>query len=332
MKNIIKHAHPNRLAFPFIIAIGLLILVSLPADAQPKKSPEKIKAIMVGDRVVDVSFNLGVLPEAMSVRCSIWPMCKQLLNASQVLGCPRCIVDRIPNIVPDTAKERGIKRIIIEKHPNFCIYNPNMKPANVVALLKGKDLTIEYVDFSVGLEEAIRQTASLLKRETEGEALIEKYRKDLAEAKAALPASASGKKVIIFNGIYQHATGKVMLRVEAPGGYADRFLLEPMGCVNVGRAFNSANAKAVGGHYQVAKSKGRVVLDPLIRANPDIIVMTGDAFAVQKAIAEALRSTPALLDVPAIKAHALFSLPAYVDSSVVEYPQILRLWANALSE
>jgi len=266
------------------------------------------------------------------VRCSIWPMCKQILNASQVLGCPKCIVERIPNIVPDTAKRRGIKRIIIEKHPNFCDYMPQVKPENVVPLIEGKRLTIEYVDFSAGLEKAVRQTAKLLKRETEAEVLIEKYSKDLAETKAALPASASGKRVIIFNGIYQHATGKTMLRVEAPGGYADRFLLEPMGCVNVGGAFNSANGKAVEGHYQVAKSKGRMVLDPLVKANPDIIVMTGDAFAVQKVIAEALRSTPALADVPAIKAHALFSLPVYVDSSVVEYPQILRLWANALSD
>ena len=146
----IKNINSKALVFLSIIGLGLFLLFSQTAEAKRKIAPEKIKVIMVGDRLVDVAFNLGVLPEAMSVRCSLWPMCKQLLNTSQVLGCPKCIVDRIPNIVPDTAKKRGIKRIIIEKHPNFCIYKPKVKPSNVVPLLKGMDLTIEYVDFSQG--------------------------------------------------------------------------------------------------------------------------------------------------------------------------------------
>ncbi len=326
MKSISKQTVLKNLAFLSIFSLGLLLFFPQTSGAKPRIAPEKINVIMIGDRLVDVSFNLGVLPEAMSVRCSMWPMCKQLLNATQVLGCPKCIVDRIPNIVPDTAKKRGIKRIIIEKHPNFCIYKPKVKPANVVPLLEGKGLTIEYVDFSQGLEPAIRQTARLLGRQSEADALIKRYQKALAKAKGCLPKAGLGKKVIIINGTYQDSTGKSFLRIEAAGGYSDQYLLKPLGCINVSDVLRSPKKKVNKGHFIARK------IDRLIKAKPDIIVMTGNAFAVQKALSGAMRRNPALADVPAIKNLAIYNLPFYADSSVIEYPAILRTWANALDD
>jgi len=325
MKSFVKQNGLKRLILLSIIGLGILILFSQPAEAKPKGAPERIKVIMVGDRLVDVAYNLGVLPEAMSVRCSLWPMCKKLLNASQVLGCPKCIVDRIPNIVPDTAKKRGIKRIIIEKHPNFCIYKPMVKPANVIPLLEEKDLTIEYVDFSQGLESAIRQTANLLGCQSKADTLIERYDKSLAKAKSGLPKAGLGKKVVIINGTYQNATGKTFLRVEMPGGYSDRFLLEPLGCINVGDVLKSPNKKVNKGHFMIRK------LDAIARAKPDIIVMTGDSFAVQKALTAAVKKNPALAQVSAIKNLAIYSLSFYADSSVIEYPYILRRWTSGFA-
>ena len=46
-------------------------------------------------------------------------------------------------------------------------------------------------------------------------------------------------------------------------------------------------------------------------ANPDVIVMTGNPFAVQKALAAGVKKTPALANVPAIKNTAIYSLPFY---------------------
>ena len=325
MNNYIKNINSKTLAFLFIMVTGLVLLSFQTAEAKRKIAPEKIKVIMLGDRLVDVAFNLGVLPEAMSVRCSMWPMCKELINTSQILGCPKCIVDKNPSIVPNTAKERGIKRIIIEKHPNFCIYKPKVKPANVVPLLEGKGLTIEYVDFSNGLESAIRQTAKLLGCQSKADALIDRYNKALAKAKKGLPKEKQGKKVVIINGTYQSATGKTFLRVEMPGGYSDSFLLDPIGCVNVGDILKPRNKKVDKGHFSIRK------LDALVMAKPDIIVMTGNSFAVQKALAAAVKKNSALANVPAIKDTAIYSLPFYADSSVIEYPAILRQWTDALS-
>ncbi|MEA3313690.1 MAG: ABC transporter substrate-binding protein [Caldisericota bacterium] len=325
MKNYIKNINSMALAFLFIMVTGLVLLSSQTAEAKRKIAPEKIKAIMVGDRLVDVAFNLGVLPEAMSVRCSMWPLCKELINTSQILGCPKCIVDKNPSIVSNTAKKRGIKRIIIEKHPNFCIYKPKVKPANVVPLLEGKGLTIEYVDFSDGLESAIRQTAKLLGCQSKADSLIDRYNKAMAKAKKGLPKAKLGKKVVIISGTYQSATGKTFLRVEMPGGYSDRFLLDPIGCINVGDVLKSETKKVDKGHFLIRK------LNALAKAKPDVIVMTGNPFAVQKALAAAVKANPAMANVPAIKNTAIYSLPFYADSSVIEYPSILRQWTDALS-
>jgi len=73
-------------------------------------------------------------------------------------------------------------------------------------------------------------------------------------------------------------------------------------------------------------------LDGLIKAKPDVIIMTGDAFAVQKVLSAQAKSNPALAMVPAIRNQAIYSLSFYADSSVIEYPAILRQWTVALAD
>ena len=175
MSNCIKRISLRGLAFLPVILAGLLLISSQPAQAKQKKSPpEKIKAIMVGDRLVDIAYNLGVVPEAMVVRCSLWPLCGKLKIMIQPLGCPRCVTSFKKKIIAETAERLGIKRIIIEKNSNYCLYMPDVRPADVVPLLAGKGLAIEYVDFSNGLESAIRQTAELIGRRSVAEAVIDR--------------------------------------------------------------------------------------------------------------------------------------------------------------
>ncbi len=318
--------------------LAAAIIFFLAATLQPKGAeaamksppPKKIDVIIIGDRVVDIAFNLGVMPKAMSVRGSLWPMAKKLKTVSQILGCPKCIAAK-KHIVPDACAKLGVKRLIIERSYPYCIYKPQVKPEDIVPLMEGKDVTIEYVDFASGLEHAVRRTAELLHCEDKISSVLEGYRKQLIAVSASLPKKKSGKKVIIMNGTYQPSSGKVMLRVEAPGGYADRFLLDKLGCVNAGNSFRPTGGKASKGHFQVRKKKGGLVLEPLIQADPDVIVITGDAFAVQKALSDYRSSNPELGRVRAIRNMAVYVLPAYVDSSVLEYPAILGKWSAALS-
>ncbi len=275
--------------------------------------PDKIDVIMVGDRVVDIAYNLGVMPRAMSVRGSQWEMAKKLRLSSQLLGCPMFTTVKKKQTIPDALKKFGINRVIAEKTDTFCLYKPQVKPESIADIVKGTDTTVDYVDFSKGLESAVRQVAKLIGREEKVDELLAVYNKNLDKARQQMPTEL-GKKVIILNGVYQHKTGKISVRVEAPGLYSDRFFLTPMGCTNIGDAFKPANGKMVKGYYPVRKNKSGLLLEPLLKANPDLIVITGNAYAVQKAL---------------IKQGALFHLPLYVNSSVLEFPRILLQWATA---
>lgn len=324
----------TRFHIGFGLGALLLALIALThasaASAAPKSTAvESFPVVIIGDRVVDIAYNLGVLPEAMSVRASLWPMADKLKTVSQPIGCPKCVTTAKKNAVPDTLRARNISRILIEKNDQFCLYTPGLNPEDVVPLLKDVNATIEYVDFSQGLETAIRQTAKLLGREQRGEELIARHAKDMAAVMTRLPQTAKGKSVIILNGTYQPETGKCLLRVEAPDYYADRFLLGPLGCTNLGNAFKGTSAPS-NGHYAVRKIRGEADLSPLIAANPDVLVLTGDAMAVQQALARQIEATPPLKDVKAVRDMAVYALPLYMDSSVIEYPQILRKWAVAL--
>ncbi len=286
-KNMLRIYRPWMTALVIFLFLGLQSLSAWAGMRTPP--PERIDAIIVGDRIVDIAYNLGVLPRAMSVRGSQWAMARKLKVSSQILGCPMFTTVKKKETIPNALKKFGIKRVIAEKNTSFCLYKPMVKPAKIADILKGTDTVIEYVDFTKGLEPAVRQTAKLLGKEDRVDALLEKYNSSLSKAQKKQPKDL-GKKVIIFNGTYQQGTGKTAIRVEAPGLYSDRFFLDPMGCTNVGDAFKPANGKMDKGYYPVQKKKGGMVLDPLVKANPDIIVITGNSYAVEKNLYEYLNT------------------------------------------
>lgn len=323
----------GRILGLFSVAVLLMVmgLFSGGVEANMKSPPpERAKVIIIGDRVVDIAYNLGVVPEAMSVRASLWPMAQRLKTAVQILGCPQCITVKNPRAVPEALKRFDIHRIIIEKSHPFCIYKPEITAERIAAVLKDTGAAVEYVDFSEGLESAVHQTAALLHREDRVAPLMETYGKAMDKASAKLPQEKSGKKVLILNGVFQGSTGRTILRVEAPGGYTDRFFLDVLGFVNCGDVFKPEGGEAEKGYYMVRRQKGGVDLSPLLTADPDIIVMTGDVAGIQKALGEHCVADPAMAQMKALQSMALYALPLYVDSSVLEYPELLQQWAAAL--
>jgi hypothetical protein len=312
------------------LAVSMLVLFVpavafvQPVSASPAPAPRQMDVIMIGDRLVDVSHSLGVVPAAMSVRCSLWPLCKPLQSAVQVLGCPNCLTKKKAAPLLKFSQKQKIKRVLIEKSDPFCTYVPGLRLEKIASFLDSKGFDIQYVDFTQGLETAVRLTADLLGCVETADGVLADYTKAMEKSREKIAGQQFARTVVILRGTYQAATGKTFLRVEAPGGYADRFLLKPMGIENVGGKVVAAGKKPSKGHVAVRK------LDGLIAAAPEAIVMTGDAIAVQKVLADAVNSNPSLAEVPAIKAHAIYSLPGYIDSSVVEYPLILRRWADAL--
>jgi ABC-type Fe3+-hydroxamate transport system substrate-binding protein len=251
-------------------------------------------------------------------------MCEHLKTVVQVLGCPKCLSKKKAAPLLKFAQQHGIKRVLIEKSDPFCLY-VQTSPEKIASFLHGKGLAIDYVDFTKGLGNAVRQAADLLGCAEKVVDVLAVYDKAMQKTRAKMAGMQFPGKVVMLKGVYQNETGKAFIQVEAPGGYSDRLMLQPMACENVGDKMYPAEKKPVKGYVTIRR------LDGLTAAAPDAIVMTGDAIAVQKALAQAIQKNQALGEVPAVKTHAVYSLDSYIDSSVLEYPLILRRWADILA-
>jgi len=304
-----------------------LLMTFAVASAKPSKVPDRIKAVMVGDRLVDVCLKLGVIPEGMSVRLSMWPdKAPALRLGTQVLGCPNYVTRKHPETIANFMKEKGIKRLIIEKSHKFCLYKKKVDPVNVENLVKDvPGVTVEYVDFSQGIPAAIAEAATLFGKEDKGKEVATAYAASMAKVEKELPEGGLGRRVLILNGSYSKASGKGFIRYEAPGGYSDQYILEPLGCTNVAAMLMTDTMKVSKGHVSAGRLTG------IEKANPDVIVLTGDAFAAQKALQSALKKNPAVAKIAAIRNAEIYALPFYGDSSVLEYPVIFNQWRVALT-
>lgn len=312
--------------FSLFFMILFCLTLSLTAQAAPRSGPvkEKINAIVVGDRLATIVDHLGIVPEALVARC-VWPaVTTGELRQIERLGCPKRVTVKDKKRVAEFVEKNGIKRILIENSKEFCLYMPKVNPMNIIPLLEGKGLTLDVVDFENGLDAAIRATGKLLNREAKAEELIKSYASSLARAKKKMPKEALGKKILILNGIMVGKTGKSFIQVEASGGYSDRYFLDSMGCVNVGNLLKPEGEKISKGYFTLKK------MTNLLKADPDIIIVTGKSFPVERAIAKAVKKDRMLAQVSALKNHEIYNLPVYVGGSVLDYPYLLTLWSKAL--
>ncbi len=307
-----------------IIAAGIFIINTTPCKASPQAVLEKADVIIIGDRLVDISYNLGVLPKAMSVRCSLWPLCDTLKTSTQVLGCPNCLKKKKAGPLIQFAKKHQIKKVIIEKGNPFCCLVPELHPEEMADMLEQQGLSVTVVEYSGNLGHTVNQMAVLLGKADKAKALLDTYEKELTRVMETVSKKTFAQRVVILNGVFQAASGKSFLRVESPGGYADKFLLSVLKSVNVGNEMVTAGTKPAKGHFTIRK------LNKLLTAAPDAIIITGDGFAVQKALDRALADNPELAKVPALKNQAVYNLPGFVQSSLIEYPAILSQWAFVL--
>jgi len=320
-----KPIHKRLATATAILAAGMFLFNTAPCMASATQVPEKADVIIIGDRLVDIAYNLGVLPAAMSVRCSLWPLCDTLKTSCQVLGCPNCLQKKKAKPLISFAKAHQIKTVIIEKGDPFCARVPELHPEKIAGMLENQGLSVTVVEYSHDLTKTVNQMAAILGKADKAQTLLNNYEKNLAKVMKNIEKKSFAKRVVILNGVFQSSSGKSFLRVESPGGYADQFLLAALKSTNVGNEMVKSGKKPSKGHYAIRK------LDSLVAAEPDAIIVTGKGFAVQKALARALVQNPNLARVPAIKNQAVYNLPGFIQSSLIEYPSILSQWAFVLA-
>jgi len=314
----------RRLFLSCAILLSLLIFLVPATNAGPRPGKQQIPAIFIGERVANIAYHLGVMPKVMVTRCD-WPMVSCELATIRTLGCPKRVIVKNKKSVIDAALEMGIKRVIVEKNQHYNQPKSGVNPARVIPILQKAGLTVEVVDFDNGIEAAITRLGLLLQRRKQAEKVKQEYLKTLEKVTKKIAVKKTSQNVVVLRGILVGSRSTPFVQVDEAKGYTDHFLLTPLGCQNISERLKNANTKSKKGYFQIPS------MAKLLEAQPDIIIMTGKSFAVQQALIKEINKNPAMRQIPAIKNQRIFSLPDYIDGSVIDYPRILSLWHKALS-
>lgn len=299
-----------------ILCIVAFSVTPLAAGTPSGYSPghEKVNAIFISDRITDVAYRLGVVPVAYCARCC-WPMTQKELSTVTRLGCYRCAT--VDSVIKTADKHKA--RLILIEDGSVTINKDWNWTDKFLQPLKEHGYDIHVINFSEGVPRAILEIGKALGKEDKAMSLARQYARSLERIRNTIPAIRVDKKILIL-----HGWGRRGVRVEAPGGYSDRFLLKPLGCVNVGGLIKKQDTKVKNGYFPLKSWQA------VLKANPDIIVIYGNSCTVQKSLVRALKRHPELAKVTAIRDHAVYTLPFYMNSSVTQYPKILKIWIDAI--
>ncbi|MCG8639997.1 MAG: hypothetical protein MI862_09675 [Desulfobacterales bacterium] len=302
----------------FPAALALLLILFSNASAGPTEF-KKINGFLMGERLLDVVYHLGYAPTALVGGCGSRVAAK--FEGHSVLGgCTGRMLRNEAKNLKALCRDNNIDRVISEKGIKPCSGGPD-KP---LSELLGKKSRVTLIDFSKGLVPAIHEIAGILGCPEKGEALAATYGKAMEKALAGISKTAEPKKIVVPKGIHT-ASGKGFLQVEAATGPSGHALLPTLGLESAGPAMASETAKASHGFLPLHNLK------KLSQVSPDVIVVMGDAFVVQRELNRWAKSDPkAAAAVPALFNHAVFTLPPADSEGALGYPGILNRWASTL--
>jgi hypothetical protein len=325
--------HGGSFPRPAVAVLSLLIgvlclLVSATSSQACSKTPvpDRVDGVMIGERIVSTAWRLGVAPQAMVGRTSLWEGSKKTSGVTQFLSCPAGFAKKKQKAVIASIVNKGITLAYVEQYPEPCLYVPGICFDKSCALLEKQGVTIKKIDFTKGLFPGVRQIAEIFGKQEKAKKVIKAYEKSLTRAKKQMAGVKPGIRVAVLSGVYQVKTGKSFIRMETEKGYTDRFILGLCKAKNISSEVIKESDKIDKGNFMLRKVRR------ILEKNPDVIAITGDAFSVIKAINRAIAKNPALGKTKAVTNCAIFPLPFYGDADPLGYPDILMKWARALEE
>jgi hypothetical protein len=308
-----------------LLILGTTLFWSNTALAACSSIPiEKKDVVIIGERAVSTALHLNILPTAWVGNKDLWEGAATARAGARFLSCSKGLAGHKKTKVKNALQQYKELPVLLSKAAPPCRYKTDITPAEIEKQLNAWGVTPVIMDFTQGVDKAVTALGDYFDCPDKAAAELATYHKLMDKANAMAPKVKPGLKVAVISGTLQTATGKSFLRLEAPGGYTDTYILDKLKARNLADAIITPKNKISKGHLAIRK------IDKVLAANPDVIVITGDSIAVQTAIARAVAKHPELSDTPALKHQAVFSLPFYSDADPLAYPNILMQWITAL--
>ncbi|PIE98196.1 MAG: hypothetical protein CR988_04525 [Treponema sp.] len=317
----------KKLRFMFVLMMVFALLftscVSTGSSAKNNDVTVLEDTVYVGDRILDVSNSLGIMPKFAAARYGQWPKSKNFQTGR--LGCPNRVTRKMKDVVPKLIAEKGVKKVVVEKATMpYCLLMKPVNPMDIIGIVKDKNVEITVIDFSKSNKNGIIEMAKYLGKEAEGVALADKYEKEMAKAEASMKDVKKGKKVAVLHTFVNPKTGRLFLFGESKGFYTDTIFLNKFGAKNVTDVLNKDKEELFKGNFTVTD------LALLTEANPDVIIVYGSgAKNVKEKLAELKKQTPKFAEIPAIKNKAVaYDLPFYIGCDIEDAPKMIEKWVK----
>jgi len=280
------------------------------------------KTLVVGEQSIAALTRLKIIPKKWIGRKSLWENSVIVLACSDFISCPMGMLGPREKHVRKTIKQFSTYPVLLTKISNPCLYKPELTYEKMDKKLRSFGASPIVIDFSSGVEKGLYQLGEFFDVKKEAEHEFKKYQRIMKKAEKNLSKVKPGLKVAVISGVYQKSSGHSFLRIELPGGYTDKFILNLVKAENIGgKIFSSQELQSADkGHIPV---KGKKLLE-LVKLNPDIIAVTGDSFPVEKELYKAFKAADKRINI--------YSLPFYSEADLLSYPEVLIKWADAFKD
>jgi ABC-type Fe3+-hydroxamate transport system substrate-binding protein len=312
--------------FKYISFFYLLFFIFLPFQVYSGcfSTAYKVEKVYVaGERIVSVMYHLGIVPEYWSGRKADWNKAEYIEAGSNFRGCVKGLVGPKKGIAKKFVQSLKDYPVLVEAVETPDLFIPSLTPEKISSTIQEFGKKPLVIDFTKGIDHAVMETGKYFGLEDKAKSKILFYKKSLKRAMKQIEQAPKNKKVVVFSGIYQDDTGKAFVRAELSNGYSDKYILSLADAKNCNSNFFTKEEikDASGGYIIVRKKKIREIL----LSKPDLVIATGDSFAVENEIYKALSSK----EQKQINLK-IFSLPSYKDADPLAYPSVIMKWASAL--
>lgn len=160
MSRIRVSLHKIVVRLALLAGVSCLLFSAMDSEACSKiPVPERVDGVMIGERIVSTAWRLGVAPQAMVGRTSLWEGSEKTSGVTEFLSCSAGFAKKKQKTVIASIINKGISLAWVEEYPEPCLYVPGISFEKSCALLEQQGVVVEKIDFKQGLFSGVRQIA-----------------------------------------------------------------------------------------------------------------------------------------------------------------------------
>ena len=277
--------------------------------------PRNENIIIVGDRATEILGALRIFGRGL-IGGEVPAM--ELLHPNEKhLECIACFLNNPHQILEPAFKKLRAEYVLLEANGL-----PDFDPSTAADKLTEAGIPVKILDVKGSVEEVLRRAGAMFGEERQAERVI-RERTEREEALRAL-AIPKVKKVLILLSIRSPIKHESYVMRVVAHSQLSQLLEDRWGVINVCRS--SRELDQIEGIQELGD------ITELLKTDPDLIALTGDAAVGSQEIRKVLLSHPELQNLKAVKEGRIVGLPYYCDALAVRAPVILESWADALME